>query len=472
MIISNLNHDVDRTPFTVKLRAVKLAHSNFQKKPQPKYMMRDCRFLNAAARHIQLLWCAALLPATGYASAWPTTDFESGVTITMSDIAVAVEFSDKHFYDVHKVRKDEYTSLAAAACRGWINYFPKIAIYTDSLTALPPGSAAERACGSHVVVARCCGAANATLNSSIATAQYKRESILVDFAQRFRGTRWRVSTEQDAWWNRGRLLAYLERIEQQLYKVGNLGWQPWIIAGAGSGKRLRKNETASPEMASLHSGVYGPFVIFGEGLLHKAYASAETVNEYRHAYLRHNCNSDSTAAAKIVDGVGKRRYCPVEQSFDCRLICVSLTGFTYPGALYNNDHFMSFALLRAQREAMVPRCTGRYRTKPSHFKDYTFGWCSGRLNAAISKCDKKEQVCGLGRSGCTTCVGKKEILFAFNALRVSSEDLLQPQMVKSLVAFHHATIADMEWLSGNIPQSQQVLEEARSRMSNYDPTQS
>ena len=411
-----------------------------------------------------------LLPAVGCASsAWPTTDFESGVKITAMDIAVAVEFSDLHFYDT-PVGKNDYTSLAAAACRSWINYFPKVVIYTDLLTGLPPGSAADRACASHVQVARCCGVANATLNNSIATAQYKRESLLVDFAQRFRGTRWRVSTEQDVWWNRGRLLAYLERIEQQLYKVGNLGWQTWVIAGAGSGKRLTRNETASPEMASLHPGVYGPFVIFGEGLLHKAYGSDETLNEYRHAYLRHNCNSDGSAAPQKGDFVGKRRYCPVEQSFDCRLICVSVDGFTYPGALYNNDHFLSFALLRAQREAMVPRCTGRYRTTVAAFKDYVFGWCSGRLNAAISRCDRKEQVCGVGRSDCTACVGKKEILFAFNSKRVQPKDLLKPIMMKSLIAFHHATAADMEWLAGNIPQSQQVLEEARTRMSGFDPT--
>lgn len=62
-----------------------------------------------------------------------------------------------------------------------------------------------------------------------------------------------------------------------MYKVGNLGWQPWVLAGAGSGKRLRKNETASPEVASLHSGIYGPFVIVGEGLLDKVYGSASNI---------------------------------------------------------------------------------------------------------------------------------------------------------------------------------------------------
>lgn len=243
--------------------------------------------MGAAARQpCRWLRCALLLvlamPQSTFT--WPNTDFESGVKITLEDIAIAIEFSDFHFYDSIKVQgKDgraSYSSLAAAACRSWINYFPKVVIYTDSLTELPEGSSGERACGSHVQVARCCGS-NVTLNSSIAQAQYKRESLLVDFAQRFRGTRWRVSTEQDAWWNRGRLLAYLERIEQQMYKVGNLGWQPWVLAGAGSGKRLRKNETASPEMASLHSGIYGPFVIVGEGLLDKVYGSASNIYIYK-----------------------------------------------------------------------------------------------------------------------------------------------------------------------------------------------
>jgi hypothetical protein len=113
------------------------------------------------------LWFTVLLSPS---LAWPNDDFDSGVKIDLSDIAIAVEFSDMNIYDI-KVGDAEWNSLAAAACRGWINYFPKIIIYSDDLTEFPPGSEAERACSPHVQVARCCGPQNATLNSSIVTAQ-------------------------------------------------------------------------------------------------------------------------------------------------------------------------------------------------------------------------------------------------------------------------------------------------------------
>ena len=90
------------------------------------------------------------------------------------------------------------------------------------------------------------------------------------------------------------LLAYLERIEQQLFKVGNLGWQRYVIAGAGSQmSRKPDDEPASVEKAVASGGVYGPFAIFGEGLMDKVWSSKENLDKIRHAYLRHGCNESA-----------------------------------------------------------------------------------------------------------------------------------------------------------------------------------
>lgn len=384
----------------------------------------------------------------------------------MSDIAVAVEFSDSHIYDTEG-EEGTMDSVAAAACRSWINFFPKVIIYTDSLPALIPGSQAERACAPHVQVATCCGVANATLNRSIATAQYKREALMLDFAQKFRGTRWRVSTEQDVWWHAGRLLVYLERIEQALYKDGTKGWQRWVVAGAGSGTRLHKKERPSTEMATLQvGGIYGPFFIFGEGLMDKVYSSASNLDEYRHAYLRHGCNaSEGFWGVMDTNDSSRGPICPMQQRYECRLICTT-RGIKYPGALYNNDHFMSFALLRAQHEVLVSRCKDAYLDRHSpRILDWVFGWCSGRLNGAVAQCEKNQQVCGLKRK---RNAQKRAVLFVFNAKRAHPRTL--PQVQNTLISYHHADTESMEWLADTIPQGPPLLEAAREKMALWDPT--
>jgi hypothetical protein len=83
----------------------------------------------------------------------------------------------------------------------------------------------------------------------------------------------------------------LERIEQQLFKVGNLGWQRYVIAGAGSQmSRKPDDEPRTVDTAVVGGGVYGPFAIFGEGLMDKVWSSREHLDQLRHAFLRHGCD--------------------------------------------------------------------------------------------------------------------------------------------------------------------------------------
>lgn len=81
--------------------------------------------MGAAARQpCRWLRCALLLvlamPQSTFT--WPNTDFESGVKITMEDIAIAIEFSDFHFYDSIKVQgKDGRASYSSRGrfCCSW-----------------------------------------------------------------------------------------------------------------------------------------------------------------------------------------------------------------------------------------------------------------------------------------------------------------------------------------------------------------
>jgi hypothetical protein len=137
----------------------------------------------------------------------------------------------------------------------------------------------------------------------------------------------------------------------------------------------------------------------------------------------------------------------------------------YDGALYNNDHFMSFALLRGQHAAMVPRCKGLYTRKFFKFTDSVSNWCSGRLNGAVAQCEKSGAVCGLKRK---RNAQKRAIIFVFNMAR--NHPSVYPQAENTLIGFHHANLVEMEWLADMIPQTEQYHIEAKARMASWDPT--
>jgi hypothetical protein len=139
--------------------------------------------------------------------------------------------------------------------------------------------------------------------------------------------------------------------------------------------------------------------------------------------------------------------------------------------MYNNDHFMSFVLLRTQREVLIPRCEGQYfskaRSLSSKFPDWLHGWCSGRLNAAIAQCDRKQMVCGLKRRRSSH---KRVILFLFNMESWHPGHKIFKDSYNSMIAFHHADLVAMEALSEWLPQTAQTYNESKLRMASWDPT--
>jgi hypothetical protein len=213
---------------------------------------------------------------------------------------------DNVFFLIEGQDKTLKKFAADAMCSTWLRHVPpqNVRIYSDTSFQLP--NSCLRIGANHTFP---CHPNNATLGDSIATAQYKRENIHLNFAQDVNlaraansqpqistaasshaplpsAVRWIVSTEQDTWWDTKTLLRYLRYLEETEQNIHD---------GPASG-----------------AWKWGPFLIFNVKMLDQVLGNETFMDNAREQLLS----------------------VETEPTLDL---------YRYPGALYNNDHLVQAA---------------------------------------------------------------------------------------------------------------------------------
>ena len=193
-----------------------------------------------------------------------------------------------------EVHDENVPALLSAQCSSWIRHFPRghVRAFSDTAVAVPAPCAKHR-----VTVHECCPG-NASLGRSLSTAQYKREQMHMTVARMLsqdswhsEGVRWILSTEQDVWWDVGRLTEFLSAVEAAEPSVATgeahalVGsWMgPFILMNRAMAKRLGDRGTLDACRAKLlrckAKFTAHKCAISTKGVWNKCYISARELDE-------------------------------------------------------------------------------------------------------------------------------------------------------------------------------------------------
>ena len=210
---------------------------------------------------------------------------------------LVLEISDFHFEGPRM----------AALCSAYLNSMPHIFIFTDTRSAFVPGTPASTICQAHLRVAATDPQWKYRLNTSLASAQYRRQLVVDGYTSSTsgRGVRHVIFTEEDTYWSVQLLCPFLEKSQAKFPR------NEFILSGSGN----------------LHTGSWGAATILSGRLFDVVFRGSAAAE----------CASNAVRACGLLNE--DPMACNITLKL-CSYLCRNRR-YVYPGALYNNDHMMS-----------------------------------------------------------------------------------------------------------------------------------